>query len=396
MCDSDSRVIPPAPASLDFIALQCWLDNNLVVPSAKSVKLQKEIDFMLMSLRAELLHDLCRALVGDEAIAQEAKQTKTNDKLKLILLSAAGILVAACEGFDSVVTILGIFSLSATVILASACIFSFLCMIAFCGFDLVKLAQGLGVKLGDAHKLLDIYLRQLDEIKLIRKTIANYDLSEYSAEDLKKLALIIALLQQRFAQLDEAGEQFEQILNSKQMQITKLVLSGVTAALFFGGAFCSGQTVSLFILGFLMTTVTPASLPVLLFSLGVGLAAFSLYWFVELPGLKSLVSGWFGLDEEKIATLCDQELLAKEATKLALLKKRLEGASHLKEQFSELQQAAQITGQQARGAVSEIIPLSKVTKVGENIFSFMRAKPSASCPTEDGPSVEYNSGLGCI
>lgn len=389
-------MIPPAPASLDFIALRSWLDNKLVVPSANSVKLQKEIEFMLMSLRAELLHDLCRALVGDEATVQEAKQTQTNDKLKLILLSAAGILVAACEGFDSVVTILSIFSLSATVILASACIFSFLCMIAFCGLDLVKLAQGLGVKLGDAHKLLDIYLRQLDEIKLIRKTIANYDLSEYSAEDLKKLALIISLLQQRFAQLDEAGEQFEQILNSTQTQLTKLVLSGVTAALFFGGAFCSGQTVSLFILGFLMTTVTPASLPVLLFSFGVGLAAFSLYWYVELPGLTSLVSGWFGLDEEKIATLCDHELLAKEATKLALLKKRLEGASHLKEQLSELQQVAQTTGQQVVGVASEVIPRSKVMNVGENIFSFMRAKPPIPSFTEERSSVEYSSGLGCM
>lgn len=376
------------------MALLAWLDNKLVIPPAKSVKLQKEIEFILMCLRTELLHDLCCSLIGDELVATDAKaDTASNDKLKLILLSAAGILVAVCEGFDSVVTIMGIFSLPATAILASACIFSALCLIAFCGLDLVKLSQGLGVKLADAHKLLDTYLRQLDEIKQIRKKIANYDLSTCSAEELKKLALIIALLQQRFAQLDDAGEHFEQILNSRQTQITKLVLSGVAAALFFGGGFCSGQTVSLFLLGFLMSTVTPASVPVLLFSLAVGLAAFSLYWYVELPGLKALVSGWFGLDEEKIATLCDQDLLAKEARKLASLEKRIGGTLQLKEQLAELQQVGQTTGKATTEVVTEVAPSTTVRKVGENIYSFMRAKPPA--PAVDDTAVEYSAGLGC-
>lgn len=324
-----------APAVFDFNELLDWLNNKLVTTPIKQAKFQKEFEFILISLRTELVHDLYLSLVDSQHTIPRVKLESTpHNKLKFIMLSLAGILVAACEGFDSMVNMLSIFSLPATVILVSGFIFSFLSIFAFCGLDLVKLAGSLGVKLKDAHKLLDVYLRQFDDIKRIRKILANQDFSDLSAFRLQQLALICAMLQNCFVQLNEASDHFDKIFNSKRTQFANLVVSSVTAALFFGGSFCSGQTVAFCVLSFFMTTVTPVSLPVLLFSLVVGLAGLSLYWGVEISGLQTLISGWFGLDEEKIAVLCNKELVSKEQVKLLRVEKLIIDTCTLKNQVT--------------------------------------------------------------
>ncbi|WP_058534442.1 hypothetical protein [Legionella saoudiensis] len=328
----------PIPSSLELTAFLSWFHDQ---PTAmlSPTHSQQEMEFLLLSLRTELLHDLCLAMNGDLNIANKAKNNLSwPNTVKLGLLTTAGILVAACEGFDCVVTIMSIFALPSALILASGFIFSTLSIIAFCGLELAKLSESLDIKLTEAYKLLDVYLQQYDEIKNIRKKIAKYSFLRLPEDELHQLEQIITLLEQRFTQLRTAGNQFEEVLHCGQMHSAKVALSTISAALLFGGSFCAAQTASLCLFGLIMTTVTPASLPVLLCSTLVGLAALSLYWYVEFPGLQSVVGSWLGLDEAKITALCDYDSLKREQEKLGNLKEHIHEAADAKQQLAMLKQ----------------------------------------------------------
>lgn len=353
----------PIPSSLELTSFLSWFHEQPSV-FASLTHSQQEIDFLLLSLRTELLHDLCLAMNGDVNIANKAKNDLSlYDTVKLGLLTTAGMLVVACDGFDCVVTIMTIFALPAAVILASGFIFSTLSIIAFCGFELAKLSDNLGVKLTDAYKLLDVYLQQYNEIKNIRKKIAKYSLLGLPEEELPPLEQIATVLEQCFAQLSAASHQFEQARHSGQLHTVKLALSTIFAALRFGGSFCAAQTVSLSLFGLIMTTVSPASLPILLCSTLVGLAAMSLFWFVEFPGLESLVSNWLGLDEARIAALCNPDSLTSEQEKLGNLKKHIHDVVDTKQQLATLKKNARTEDEQ----VTTI-----TVNASTNRYSFMR------------------------
>ncbi|MDR3502306.1 MAG: hypothetical protein P4L79_06950 [Legionella sp.] len=368
------------PSSLELTSFLSWFHERSTVIDSPTHS-QQEIEFLLLSLRTELLHDLCWAMNGDVNIGNKAKNDLSwHNTVKLGLLTTAGILVAACEGFDCVVTIMSIFALPSAVILASGFIFSTLSIIAFCGLELAKLSDSLEIKLTDAYKLLDVYLQQYDEIKNIRKKIAKYSLLRLPEDELQHLAQIVTLLEQRFTQLRTAGDQFEQVLHSGQMHSAKLALSTISAALLFGGSFCAAQTASLCLFGLIMTTVTPASLPILLCSTLVGLAALSLYWYVEFPGLESVVSNWLGLDETKIAALCNRDSLTSEQEKLGNLKEQIHDAAGAKQQLAMLKQNVE----------AEEPRVTTTVKASINRYSFMRdrqpieremASPSIAIPT---------------
>lgn len=378
---------PLVLTSMDLHSLYSWFDDKVLITQS-SDKAQQDLEFILLCLRTELLHDLGTSLLGESAINKEENNRSTYDQIKFALLAIAGILVAACEGFDCIVTMMSIFALPSAVIFTSGFIFSFLSIITFCGLELVKLSHSLEVKLGDAHKLLDVYLQQLNEIKQIRKKIANYNFSELSVEELQQLVLIIGLLQQRFLQLADASIQFDRVLHSRQMQLAQAVLSAIAALLFFGGSFCAAQTASLYIFGLFMTAVTPASLPVMLLSILVGSAALSLYWYVEFPGIKSLVGDWFGLDEAQVATLCDSAALKKEEKKLGQIRKKITGTLSLKEQLAQTRDNFFVSAEDV--VIDE--PQSRIFKdaairVSTNIYSFTgnmnsRLTRTAECSVE--------------
>ncbi|MCW8408793.1 hypothetical protein OQJ13_07395 [Legionella sp. PATHC035] len=331
--------LPSITLSIDLNTLISWLKKEQPKHSNKSKTDQQKVEFILVSLRKELLHDLFAAMKGDDIkLPQEEKNESVTEKIKFALLTAAGILVAACQGFDGIVTMLGIFELSSSVILGAGFVFSILSVIVFCGFDLVKVSNALGVKLSEAYKLLDAYLSQLQMIKSIRKKIEGYDFSdsELSPSDLQQLEKIISMLQTRFKSLTEASKQFEQALHSDDMQMAKTLISGASAVLFLGGGFFAGQSVALFISSLFVNPIIHTFWPVIIFSTLVGIAAFSLYWYVERPGLNKLMSSWFGLNEEHVQKLCDQDLIIKETKKLANLEKKIINASRLADRLAQL------------------------------------------------------------
>lgn len=385
----------PTATSIDYVTLLYWLDDHSALIQNIPEKSRQSAEFVLLLLRAQLLHDLRVSMEGEEK-PDTAEESSTSNKMKLILLTCAGILVTASDGFDCVITIMSTFSLSSAIILASAMAFSLCSIIAFCGIELFKISSSMGVKLKEAHKLLDGYLQQFEEIKRIRKKIGDYNFSKLPKDELDQLAQLISLSQQRLAEIMAASDQFNKVLNSRGVQITKVVLSTIAATLFFGGAFCAGQTASLFILGLFITTITPASVPVLLFSLLVGLAALTLYWHLEVPGLKGLISGWFGLNEEKVEKLCNREALTKEEKKLSLLKEELQGTFALKEQLAQQEHVSPVTEEPVLDDESpKEKPKPSAPSVGTNIYSFMR--PPRPPVEQLTPEVQQKKScaLGC-
>lgn len=329
------RDLPSIAASIDLITLISWLNQEQKHYSKKPTAKRKKVEFILVSLRTELLKDLLLSMKGDDVKLPTEVENNTGDKIKFTCLSMAGILVAACQGFDGIVTMLSIFNLSTSMILGAGFAFSLLSVIVFCGFDLVKVSKALGVKLSDTYKLLDAYMMQLQMIKSIRKKIDDYCLSDLSPSDLKQLKHIISMLQKRFTSLTEDSKQFELALKSENMQMAKTLISGVSALLFFGGGFFAGQSVALFMSSLIISSAIPPFWPVILFSTLVGFAALSIYWYVERPGLDKLVSSWFGLNEENIQKLCNKDLINKEAKKLENLEGKVIGTARIAKKLAQ-------------------------------------------------------------
>lgn len=368
VCNSRTCEFSPIGSTINFTTLIALLHDELVMPENVSKENEKKIEFLLVSLRAELLRDLLSFMgVNDPKVRKLEDNSTWTDKLKFGLLTAAGVLVAGCQGFDSITTMMSLLTLPSIVILLTGLVFSVFSIAFFCGFDLVRVSNGLGVRLGDVSKLLEYYLLQLETIKAIRRKIATYNLAELAEEDLQQLEIILSMLQERFNVLTQSSKQFEIALNSKKMQIAKTLASGVAGLLFFGGGFFAGQSVALFVCGLFMASVTPAFWPVIVFSAVVGLAALSIYWYVERAGLKKLISGWFGLDEDDVAKLCDEKLLAKEEKKLENLKEKVLSTAKLTKKLAHLEK--------------EYEPVSEVTqmqtpKISTNIYSFIKASDS--------------------
>jgi hypothetical protein len=376
--------------SVDTDVLVSWLYGDVATPTPIPKKSQKEIEFIIASLRAELLRDLLGSMETKEEVVKEEKPPSKSARLKFYLIAIAGTVLAACEGFDSISTLLGVFALPSTITLLGGCAFAALSVMVFYGFNLAQVSKNLGVKITDAPKLLDLYLLQMGEIKSIRKKINNFKLAELSTDELKQLASIITMLQQRLDALIESSKQFDSALNTPKMKIAKNLFVGVAGLLFFGGGFFAGQSVGVFLLGLVVTGITPTFLPVILFSVAVGLAAFSLYWYVEKVGLQQLISGFFGLDEEKIKQLCDSEEVVTQVNKLSNLKERVESTAELTQQITLLKQ--QQNNEQAENkSLSVVTKEASNFKVSNNIYSFHQA----TLPDEELISLDEAEQQSC-
>ncbi|MFO9574682.1 Dot/Icm T4SS effector Lem29 [Legionella pneumophila serogroup 1] len=363
-------------SSIDFSSLTQLLASNLSKSSKTSKTIKKKREFIEAALYAELLRDLSTSLNGsDEEIKPAEKEPPVSNKLKFWLLAIAGTLLAACEGFDSITTMMAVLSFPAWVVLCAGILFSALSVVVFYGFDLVQVSQNLEIKLTDTPKLLDLYLSQMEEIKAIRKKIDNYSLASMSMDELNELHLILVMLQDRVNSLVKAGQKFDLALNSPKMDVAKTIVSGVSGILFFGGGFFAGQSVATFMLALVMTSVTPTFWPVLLFSVIVGLAAFSLYWYVQRVGVNKLVSEWFGLDEDKIEKLCGKSKMDKELKKLNNLDEKVMTTSDLLSKVANLESKLIDIGKQMKEMSAHQAPEKKLgsatgLKASSNVYSF--------------------------
>ncbi|WP_258957657.1 hypothetical protein [Legionella sainthelensi] len=368
-----NKILPST--SIKFKALIAWLSINSIQSFETSKKSQK-IEFILVSLQTEFLCDLAQSMKGE---CERIEKRYNNDssamsKTKFLFLTSAGILVTACQGFDGVVTMLSVFAMSPSIVLGIGFAFILLSIIVFFGVDLVKVSNALGVTLSE-YKLLDAYLSQLQKIKAIRKKINSYTLVAMSQEDLQQLELILSMLQKRLMFLVGASKQFDEALNSKNVQMIKTALSGVSALFFFGGGFFAGQSVALFISSLVLDSVLPTFWPIIVFSVLVGLAALSIYWYVERPGLEKLVTNWFGLNEEKVQRLCDKSALEIEAKKLASLKEKVIGTARVTERLAQLEQRINRDEQPLTSNTTQNKAGGDL-RVSTNFYSFLKSSVS--------------------
>lgn len=299
-----------------------------------SIQSKEETELVKTTLFVSLLGDLFACLPGNE-VPEKVEEISWSNRLQFVFWALTGTLVAACQGFDSVATILSLCTfIPSWVILVVGISFAIFSVAVFYSLELFQVSQVLGVKLMDTSKLLDIYLLELNEIKRMRRKIMNYRLAELTLDELDQIKRIVSMLQIRLNAITKDSEQFDKALNSIGIKIAHIIFSGVTGLLFFGGGFLAGQTVALFVLSLFMTAVSPTFLPVILFSVVVGLAALSLYWCIQHGELNKIISGWFGLDANTIAQLSDVASMEKQNNKLEQIKANVMGFSQLREKIN--------------------------------------------------------------
>ncbi|ARM34319.2 hypothetical protein GCS73_01695 [Legionella longbeachae] len=362
--------------SIQFKTLIAWLSTDPIRSFGKSKNRQK-IEIILVSLQTALLRDLSLSMQGEyEKVERKGNNDSSRmSKIKFFFLTSAGILVTACQGFDGVVTMLSVFAMSPSILLGIGFAFILLSVIVFFGVDLVKVSNALGVKLSE-YKLLDAYLLQLQRIKAIRKKINDYTLVAMSQEDLQQLELVLSMLHKRLKFLAVASKQFEEALNNKNVQMIKTVISGVSALFFFGGGFFAGQSVALFISSLVLDSALPTFWPVIVFSALVGLAALSIYWYVERPELEKLVTNWFGLNEEKVQQLCDKSSVDKEANKLTSVKEKVISTARLIKRLAQLEHGNSRDEQTLASNTTQNKAVADL-RVSSNFYSFLKLSVSA-------------------
>lgn len=295
--------------TIDRTTLLAWFDQT------SNIKSDNEAFFLITSLQASLLNDLNQSL-NPRQQQQDTQKTGMSAKVKYGLLALAGTVYFGCEGFDGISAIMGIFSSVPTIaIFAAGTLFSILSVIVFYSFDLVEISKNLGVTSSEAPQLLDVLIEEFKQIKAIRARLAK-NANDKTKEELEEDLKIAKMLSQRHLELTEARDSLTSALDNPYLKAGKYATAAIAGIIFFSGGFFAGQTVSLAIAALFVTTMTATAWPIVVASIVVGLAALSVYWFVERPGIENLISRWRGLDKEKIDKLCKSDVVDKETEKL--------------------------------------------------------------------------------
>lgn len=367
------KVFAQSDNSMDCDALILWLTENNTKRPDSTETLGNEEHFRQAFLNARLLKELSHSLFGKSTRPKEKKKASYLAQIQFVLIAIAGTLVAACQGFDSIATVLVVFSLPDFIIISSGIALALMSVAVFYGFNLIQVADSLGIALGEGPKLLNAYVAQLNALKMLRKQIAGTCLPDCGIEQLARYEQLLVMVECTHVNLVKASQQFQDALNSSKIQIAQFLFSGLSGLLFFGGGFFAGQSVAVYILSLLMTT--PAFWPVLGFSAVVGLAGFSVYWYIERVGLQKIISGFFGLDEEKIERLCSAENATKELNKLNALRANISSTVKLKTGLSFLSDVKE----DAELNYKTTMPVDKSSEIKTNRYQFyVNATPSES------------------
>jgi hypothetical protein len=235
----------------------------------------------------------------------QSPKPKASKKKYLLfsLLTAAGFLFAACEGIDGIIAVLGLVSAPLLVLIVAGALFAFLSVVVFIAFNFKQMSDNLGLDLFQSASLLDEHVETIKELNLLREFINKEKNSAKMDKDrlefYKDVLSHVQALKGQSLIIIKAG--IDAKSPSWFLIAFKYALSATVGILFFGSGFFAGQTVALLLLGLCVASVTPAFLPVMLFSVVVGLSSLAVYWFVERKGLDKLIDNIQDRDEEKLA-----------------------------------------------------------------------------------------------
>jgi len=200
------------------------------------------------------------------------------------------------------------------------------------------------VSFGKTGQLLDVFLEQVEHIKKIRKIIAERFADVTDPAEREELRKMVAMLIFRYQELDVARRSYLEKLNNPLLQVARVITTGLTALIFFSGGFFAGQTLALTVAGLFLASAAATFWPIVIASSVVGLAALSLYWFIQRPGLEHLVSHWVGLDKANIDTFGDPAIVARQKGKLEALQRSVTVVGELNSELRRVSQQFESMG----------------------------------------------------
>lgn len=303
---------PRRIAQVDFLDLISRLDS--VKADDKSSRIVFE------SLFSSLIYDVNQTLFpNQDNLAPVEDAAPWYRKAQFILLASAGTLIAVCDGFNGIASILVLIpAISPAVMMSAGLVFSALSLAVFYGFDLAVISTNLGVNFQSSPDLLHVLSEQITHIKQTRKKIAAHYHQEGSIEKLETMQAMLKMVLARYHALDAFREVYANSLNNQFLKAAKFTVALMTGVLFFSGGFFTGQSMAQALVSMAFGPVSAAATSVLIVSVLAGLAAFSLYWNLERLGLENFVGQWFGLDKEQIEAFVDEGEVAKQTEKIVL------------------------------------------------------------------------------
>lgn len=347
-----------------------------------SITNEKKSRYLLESLRVSLLQDLLDDLKkSSNQLNKEKGEKKIQSRAwyknpHFMVLATSGTVLAICEGFDSITSILSMFSaVSMSVMFIAGVISSILSVLVFFGFGLVEISKNLGVKLSKSRHLLDICIEQVEQIVELRKCIDHHYSLVTDVRDHAQLRAMVIMLQARYNDLDDARQAYIKLLNNSYLKAAKITVAILTGLLFFGSGFFFGQSLALMVASIFVVGVSMTFWPVVLASVIVGLAAFSVYWFVERPGLTNIIGRWIGLDQDKISQFADDDMVQEHKEELSNLEEKITHLEHLESKILVLSKFNQLPKLDSQGEQSSLgsESLGSIARNDQSFFSHKRS-----------------------
>ena len=363
-------------------ALVSWLTRD--IPHNKKSRL------LLESLRVALLKDLHESFLMPEKCTEKKKKKPSGwfGTLKLTLLAIAGTVLAVCEAFDGISSILGLFTTLPTVLIFSLVIVSSaLSVSVFFGFDLVEISRNLGVKFGRSRQMLDIFMDQVEQIDVIKKDIDDCYSETTDTAELQFFQRTIEMLRIRYNYLDGVRATYTSALKNPYLRVAKLVMASISGAVFFCGGFFAGQSLAIMVGSLFAASVSATFWPIILVGAVVGLAALCIYWFVQRPGLTNLVGRWLGLDRDKIDVFAGDEFVEGRKEELLKLETSVALVQGMRKQLSRLSTFDKMTSQKPLFG-GALIPPPPTTTRG------MFFKPARSRSLDDLHKLDQTADFG--
>ncbi|KTC72432.1 coiled-coil protein [Legionella birminghamensis] len=289
-----------------------WLKKNPVTNSDQQ--------FILEQVQAALLKDIYRTL--DDEPKAVRKKNKWG-QFKFIFLLICGTLYFICEGFDGVSNVLGLFSIPTAVIFSASLCFSIFSILLFYGLNIRDLSKEFGVKMRQVPELTSTYAKQIKRITAIQAKLEEIYEEPGSVESLQDYLALSQALKLKFAELDDVRSALRARWSHPVSKGLKLLVATLQGIIIFSGAFCAGQTLAMFIAGWILSSVSPTFWPVLLVSILVGLSALACYWCSEKSEIENMVGRQLNLDEETFSLICEEETVTKQKIQLEKLEGKL-------------------------------------------------------------------------
>jgi VIT1/CCC1 family predicted Fe2+/Mn2+ transporter len=294
--------------------------------------------YHLEELRLSFLQDLQEAFLTTEELEKQNKKKSTPwyRNSQFIILTIAGIVLAFCDGFNGITSILALFNPVPMTIFTIGVAFALISVAVFHGLDLVEISRNVGVKPNASKALLNTLVKQVELIKEIRNKIDHIYIETEDREELQNYHRIIKMLIQRFNAMEDERNSYLQAMDNPLLKMAKLSAALITGVLFFSSGFFAGQSLALPIAALFVASASATFLPVLLASLAIGIAAFCVYWYSVRPGVENIVGRLVGLDKEEVDNLADPEKVEFQVQALKQLEKKLGKYLHSKDSIDQL------------------------------------------------------------